>query len=194
MAVIGWNSIGANSDGTTAGFDSQAYLNSSGLTYTATTGDTVTEFACYGDGTGTVEMAIYTVVGGVPSARVGSSSNVSIGSGANWYTTSTSIALTNGVEYTVALRYFVDESWNIRWSSIGTNQQSNGTTSPTPLPSTWSNNGTDTGRVSYYATVGSSEVNLTAISDALHAHAAESVQFPVTTTLRGVVRSGLQLA
>ena len=151
-AIIGWDGEGTLTDEAHTDWANEGFLSSSGLTYTASSGDVVTEVHAFGDGTGTCEVAVYTVVGGVPATRVSSAVPISVGAGAQWWSQSCSIALTNGVEYTIGVDYWVDADWNMRASNVGGSQMSVGNTNASP-PATWTDTGPTTFLTSFYATV-----------------------------------------
>jgi hypothetical protein len=151
---FGFTSIGSNTAVTNL-FNHQCYIHAT-RTYTAASGDTLTQFAVYGNGTvGSCEVGLYVISGGVPTTRVGSTSIITFTTTAGWATATVSIALTAGVTYGMAIHYSYGDGWTIRYQGgPGGNQLSNGANAT--LPSTWSQTGTDTGVVSFYATATSS--------------------------------------
>ena len=159
MPTIGYNVIGATAQATTSALNPQGYTTTSGLTYTAASGDVVTQVAAYGSDTGTCQIGIYTVSSGIPVARVGSAVTINIGASLGWHTASCSIALTAGIEYTVCFDYSFDADWT--WyrngsgvgGNPGGNQVSSDTSSGFALPATWTHASYGAGRHSFYATV-----------------------------------------
>jgi len=150
--IIGWDQEAATSAATGDNWQIQCFV-SNDLTHVASEGDVVTEFVVYGDGTGLAEMALYEISGGVPTNRVGTATTVNIGAGAGWHVTTVDIPLTAGIRYGVAMDYEAGLGWNIRYGSgPGGTTMSSGVAFG-PLPSTWSQTGTGTDVVSFYATV-----------------------------------------
>ena len=123
-------------------------------TYTATTGDEISEFAVYGSsisGSPTSDMCAYTVTGGAPDARLGSPNTVTITAGTGWDSvTSLTVTMGNGVEYTVAIGNYVDSS--TMWYDGGVDPERSYHSTPGAMPATWSESGTSFARYSIYAT------------------------------------------
>lgn len=152
MPTIGYTSIGGSTDAAGSNWQPEASVGAAER-YTGVTGDTVTEVAVYGAGTGTVTVGIYVFSGGVPATRVGSAVSVAIGATAGWYTAAASIALTNGVVYCVAIDPYEDESWTYHYDAAGGTYSLHNAGNPIALPATWTQGSTGTGRASFYATV-----------------------------------------
>lgn len=154
MPIIGYNTIGGTTDTAQSNWQPEAYTGS-GERYTGVTGDTVTQVAVYG-GTGgaavNVVVGIYTFSGGVPVTRVGTGT-VSIGSATQWWTTTVSFALTNGVDYCVALDPYEDGTWTYYFASAVGNYSLHNVGNPVSLPATWAEGSTGVGTSSVYATV-----------------------------------------
>jgi hypothetical protein len=151
MPTIGYTTAGGSFGSTASNWSAEATV-ASAYRYTAVTGDTVTQVAVYGANSGQCQVGIYTFSGGVPVTRVGTV-NVTIGAGAGWHTAAANIALTNGVEYVIAIDY-----WNpgaVSWDSYydsgsaGDTSVDNGVT----LDATWSQASTTAFLTSFYATV-----------------------------------------
>jgi hypothetical protein len=152
-SIIGYNAILGSQANASSGFSSQCFA-ANAFTYVASTGDTVTQFACYSADTvsGDPSFAIYVISAGVPTTRVGSAVTVTVPAAIGWATASASIALTAGTRYGVAIKYATaGGAWRFRYGA-GTGGLSNGNNNT--LPTTWTQSGTDaTNVVSYYATV-----------------------------------------
>ncbi|HEU0068696.1 MAG TPA: DUF4038 domain-containing protein, partial [Nitrospiraceae bacterium] len=157
--VFGYDVIGTLTDTPSSIYGNQAPISTAGRNYTAVTGDVVTSVSVYGSTTagGHAAVGIYTVSGGIPVTRVGPEIAVAFNASPQWQTVSTSIALSAGVEYTAALRFWVDNPWTLRWDTTGPTTQSQAAGGA--LPATWVATGTDIGMISYYATVSPSTVN-----------------------------------
>jgi hypothetical protein len=137
-------------------WSAEGWHQSSGRTYVAASGDTVTGFSVYGNAFGSVgsaEVGLYTVVSNVPTTKV-AAAFVSIGTAAGWNTTPMSVALTAGTRYTVCIDYddSNDLKWSIRYGTIGASATSVGQ-DLSALPATWTQTSTSTTASGFYATV-----------------------------------------
>jgi hypothetical protein len=185
-SIIGWNTPGGSSAAVGSGYGFEGYRTASGLTYTAVTGDTVTAVAVYGlaptSGIHSA-VAIYTVSGGNPNSLVGSAVAVEIPTGsAGWGTAAASIALSNGVEYTVVWDPYVDGIWDLYYGDGGLAAQQSFDLRTGSPPATWTNDGVEDGRISYYATVTAAGGGSGASVTAVVVTASVSVLAPSVTT------------
>jgi flagellar hook assembly protein FlgD len=154
MAIIGYNSIGANTAASAASDPAEALIGAA-YRYVAATGDTVTQVAVYGSsagGTSVVNVAIYNWNGTTVTTKVGTDTAVTIGTTANWYTATCSTALTAGNTYVVAADYFTNASYTLRYDSPGGTTISGGSINNV-LDATWSQQYTSGDVTSFYATV-----------------------------------------
>lgn len=126
-------------------------------TYTASTGDTITNFHFYGNSPveNYLQMAAYSFDGGYPDGRLGSITTVtSTSDTAQWWTSSdVSIAMSNGVEYGVSFGFNdnVDPNWMWVYFDTGAAQESYHNAGG-DLPATWTSGGTLDRISSVYAT------------------------------------------
>ena len=155
MPIIGYDGAELGGVGATEpGWGAQCFIRG---TYTAGSDSAITSVSAYGDGTGKCRIAVYVISGGVPTARVTQPITISIGSGERWYTTNCRIPLTNGVLYGVAIDYYVDEPWNMRYGDPSIPLPGSGpplsNNNDNQLPQAWSQSGTGGDAVMFYATV-----------------------------------------
>lgn len=122
-------------------------------TYTASTGDEVTKYSIYTDNSGgvsTLNMGTFTVTSNLPDVRLAAGAAVSIDDATPaWrHSSAVSQALSNGVEYCVAMGDD-DGSWDHYFDALvdGISKHTDGT-----LPATWSHNGYVAKKFSMYAT------------------------------------------
>lgn len=195
MATIGYTSIGGTTDAAQSNWQPEAVIGAAER-YTGVTGDTVTEVAVYGaGGAANVTVGIYVYSGGVPTTRVGSAVTVAVGSGAGWYTAAASIALTNGVEYCVAIDPYEDASWTYHYDPGTGNYSLHNVGNPVSLPATWTQGSGGGGSASVYATVTASALT---VADAVSASTIDNVVLttpapPGGPALLNAVRSSLRL-
>jgi hypothetical protein len=150
---FGFTSVGSNSSTTASGWSNNCYIVA-GKTYTAVSGDALTQFAVYGSGTGACDVALYVISGGVPTTRVGAVSTITFSSSpAGWYTATVSIPLTAGVIYGMAIKWDSSAGWTMYWQSGPGGTQASIGSSFAPLPSTWSHSANSTDVWSFYANV-----------------------------------------
>lgn len=120
--------------------------------YTASTGDTITDYNVYlqsGSTAVNIPMSVYSMSGGLPASRGFAGTSVTITGSAGLFTSSAvSQVLSAGVTYTVATG--LTNRCNVALTSIGGTERSinNGVT----LPASWTNNGTGATRYSQYVT------------------------------------------
>jgi hypothetical protein len=122
---------------------------------TAVTGDTITKFSIYGTsngGTTGFDAAIYSIVGGVPSARLSAGVIVVLPTVAAWAdSAAVSQALSNGVTYCVALGNDGAGTENAYYDTGSGNNRSNDTGAGA-LPASWTHATWSTTRWGVYAT------------------------------------------
>jgi hypothetical protein len=156
--IIGWNVAETTIGSTADNWDDTCYV-SNGSTYVAGPADTVTELWVYGDGPAHPDVALYVISGGVPTTRVSSKFSVFVDATPGWYMTPVSIPLTLGVRYGVAIDWWTDGSWRMRYNpGPGGVTASNGSWSGA-LPTTWAQIGTETAVSSFYAVVSGASIS-----------------------------------
>lgn len=147
---------GMSTAATASNWNNQGFVENSGLTYVAGAGEAVTLVGGWGDSDGDFAIAVYETSGGTIGARVGSEVTVTVGTGSAEYTSVANIPLTNGTEYTIAVRHQVSGvSWNMRFvAGPGGTQLVDDGTNNTALPNPFGTPGaTDTNRTYFFAVV-----------------------------------------
>jgi hypothetical protein len=104
MTIFGYNTIGGSSYG---GYPYPASADTDVSTqYIAIAGDVITKLSFYGctngGGDGSVDVGIYTYVGGVPVVRVGYTTIPITSPSGAWVDATVSISLTAGITYVLA--------------------------------------------------------------------------------------------
>lgn len=125
-------------------------------THTAGTGEFVTSFSFYGGlaagANGSVDIALYTYVGGKPAVRVGQPATINLNSSTlqYWTSSSVSVGLSAGTTYTLAIGNYTS-TVSVGMQFPVTNGYSTYTTGA--LPSTWTETlSNQSGRLAVYAT------------------------------------------
>lgn len=130
-------------------------------TYVAVSGAVVTKVWVYGRGSGVFRVAFYTIVSGVPVTRVSQPVVVPVGSSVGWYSVDCKIPLPSvGTQYGAGMEFFVDVASDFYFKAGpgGTQMVSE---SRQWLPASWTNNGTDSNVIVFYAEVTEGGVSTT---------------------------------
>jgi hypothetical protein len=157
MANIGYTTIGGTPVSLAGALSTGNITN----TYTAGSGDTVTSVQVYAaltvSGSSTQDVGIYTFSGGLPVTLIGTGKVTINSTTPQWWSANTSIALTNGTTYTVAIGNQVGTATNVYRDAVG-NYSLDLVDGAGPLPTTWHSLSTSAFSYSYYAVVGPAAV------------------------------------
>lgn len=148
--TFGYTSVGA----TNFNAPSLAYgLKGATMTYTAGSGDQITQFSVYGQSTSTVaEMAVYTIPSTALSSRLAAGVSITIATSSQWNNSAAvSQALTNGTKYGIAVGAWSTSTNLTLKQDTGSSNDSSAKT-PKSLDASWSEFASENRRISMYAT------------------------------------------
>jgi hypothetical protein len=152
---------------TTAGASSTGMSNARAKTtdtYTASAGDTLTQFAYYGRSqnqvTDSFDMVLYTYSGGVPVNKSGNQVRTVPGYTLGWHFVDATFSMTEGTTYTIARGNQTATAFDMYYDSVGTPTQTSIQTNASLL-TTWNQSSTASTRFSWYANYTQSGVSFT---------------------------------
>jgi hypothetical protein len=155
--TFGYTTAGGSASADTNG-ECGGFTNASGLTYTASAGDTVTKFSINGyalSGTPACNVAVYDVDGsGDPQTRLAAGTSVTLTSGAPaaWYhSAAVSQSLSASTEYTVCTDDATPQ-FRFAYDVATTGDRSKDSASGGTLPATWTHDRDVSAVTSVYAT------------------------------------------